>query len=58
MQYSAGRKEAVLRKMLPPHNRSIPEIAKQEGISEPTLYNWCKEGNLIVADHVTLSCLI
>jgi transposase-like protein len=42
MQYSAERKESVLRKMLPPHNRSIPEIAKEEGISEPTLYNWRK----------------
>jgi transposase-like protein len=43
MQYSAERKEAVLRKMLPPHNKSIPEIAKEEVISEPALYNWRKE---------------
>lgn len=43
MGYSAERKEAVIRKMLPPHNRSVPEIAKEEGISEATLYNWRKE---------------
>jgi len=43
MRYSAERKEAVLKKMLPPHNKSVPEIAKEEGISEPTLYIWRKE---------------
>lgn len=40
MKYSQERKEAVLRKMMPPHNRSISQLAKEEGISEPTLYNW------------------
>jgi len=30
MRYSAERKEAVLKKMLPPHNRSIREIAEEE----------------------------
>lgn len=40
MRYSAERKEAVLRKMLPPNNRSIREIAAEEGVSEATLYNW------------------
>jgi len=43
MRYSTERKEAALKKMLPPHNKSVPEIAKEEGISEPTLYNWRKE---------------
>jgi transposase-like protein len=26
--------------MLPPHNRPLAELAKEEGISEGTLYNW------------------
>ena len=43
MGYPAERKEAVLKKMLPPHNRSIPDLADEEGISEATLYNWRKE---------------
>lgn len=43
MKYSKERKEAVLKKMLPPHNKSVPVIAEEEGISEPTLYNWRKE---------------
>jgi transposase-like protein len=29
--------------MLPPNSRSIRELAQEEGISEPTLYNWRKE---------------
>lgn len=43
MKYSQERKESVLRKMMPPHNRSISQLAKEEGISEPTLYNWRNE---------------
>ena len=43
MGYSAERKEAVLKKMLPPNNKTVPELAKEEGISEGTLYNWRNE---------------
>lgn len=39
MGYPTERKEAVLKKRLPPQNQSIPELAKEEGISEGTLYN-------------------
>jgi transposase-like protein len=39
-RYSEERKEVVLRKMLPPHNRSLKALALEEGISEATLYNW------------------
>lgn len=44
MRYPPKRKEAVLRKMMPPHNRSIKRLAQEEGISEATLYNWRKHG--------------
>lgn len=43
MRYSPERKEAVLKKMLAPHNRSLRELATEEGISEATLYNWRKQ---------------
>ena len=43
MGYSQERKEAVLKKMLPPNNMAIAELAKQEGISEATLYGWRKQ---------------
>lgn len=43
MGYSLERKEAVLKKMLPPNNQSITSLAKEEGISDATLYNWRKQ---------------
>ena len=53
MRYSPERKEAVLRKMMPPHNRSIRELAREEGISESTLFNWrrqARDKGLLLAD--------
>jgi transposase-like protein len=40
MKYSQERKEAVLKKMLPPTNQPIAQLSKSEGIAEATLYNW------------------
>ena len=42
MSYPNERKEAVLKKMLPPQSQSIPVLATAEGISEATLYAWRK----------------
>ncbi len=39
-RYSEERKAAVLKKLLPPHNKTVPEVAAEERISEATLYNW------------------
>ena len=36
----AERKHAILRKLLPPHNLSVAELARQEGIHTSTLYVW------------------
>lgn len=41
-RYAAERKDALLRKLLPPHNLSVAELARQEGMSEQTLYDWRK----------------
>jgi len=30
--YSEERKAAVLKKMLPPHNQSVAEVSREEGI--------------------------
>lgn len=43
MGYPLERKEAVLKKMLPPNNISMTELSKEEGISDATLYNWRKQ---------------
>ena len=40
MGYPKERKEVVLKKLLPPENKTIKELAKEEGISEGTLYSW------------------
>jgi transposase len=40
--YSAERKEAALRRMLPPESLHIPVLAKETGIPEATLYTWRK----------------
>src|SRR5690606_22986453 len=45
-RYSLERKEAVLKKMLPPHNLPVAELARQEGISDVTLYAWRKEAKM------------
>lgn len=39
-RYSLERKEAVLKKLLPPENQSVPVVSEAEGISQATLYNW------------------
>ena len=41
-RYSDERKAAVLKKLLPPMNRSVASVATEEGISDATLYSWLK----------------
>ncbi len=41
--YSAERKEAILNKLLPPYNKSVASVAREEGVAEQTLYNWRKQ---------------
>ena len=41
--YSPERKQAVIAKMLPPINTSVPELSAKEGICAATLYYWRKQ---------------
>ena len=41
--YPAERKQAVLAKLCPLNNRSVREVAAEEGISEATLYAWRRQ---------------
>jgi len=43
MKYSKRLKETALRKILPPENRSVLDVAREMGISEQTIYNWKKQ---------------
>ena len=38
--YSAERKEAILRQMMPPTNKLVSELAREHGIAAQTLYTW------------------
>jgi transposase-like protein len=42
-RYSQERKAAVLKKLLPPHNRTVVSVAAEEGIADVTLYKWLKQ---------------
>lgn len=56
MAYPAERKEAILRKLLPPMNKTVAEVSREEGISTHTLYNWrdqVKQTGLAVAGKTT-----
>lgn len=39
-RYSPERKAAILKTLLPPENRSVREVANEEGIHFQTLYSW------------------
>jgi len=44
--YSPERKEAVIKKMMPPINTPVSQLSKETGISEACLYNWRKQAKL------------
>ena len=53
MRHSAGVKQAVLRKVLPPESRSVHSVSKETGISEQTIRNWIEQvrnGTLDISD--------
>jgi len=41
-RYSEERKQAVIRKMMPPLNTPIAQLIEDTGISDCTLYTWRK----------------
>ncbi|HEY5714926.1 MAG TPA: transposase [Psychromonas sp.] len=55
-RYSPERKEAVLRKVLPPQSRSVSEVANEEDIPYNTLYTWLKtvQNNGVIMPNSTL----
>jgi transposase len=46
-RYSQEQKEAIVKRMMPPNNESVAQIAKEEGITEGTLYKWRKEARTV-----------
>ena len=41
--YSKEFKESVIKKMMPPNAVSVPQLCKETGVSDVTLYKWRKE---------------
>ena len=46
MKYSQERKQAVLGRLAPPHQRTVKDVAAEEGISPATLYHWRQQARL------------
>lgn len=46
MAYPQERKEAILKKLLPPINQSAAEVAREEGISVQTIYSWRNQARI------------
>lgn len=44
--YSPERKAAVIARMLPPHNQSIYQLSRKEGIPANTLYGWRSQAGI------------
>ena len=42
-RYSEDFKCSIMTKMMPPHNKSVAEIARETGLSEGTLHKWKKQ---------------
>ena len=57
MKYSKRIKSSVMKKILPPENRSVLEVAKEMGISDQTIYNWKRmaENGTLALDAETIS---
>ncbi len=43
MKYTTTFKKAVLRKVLPPENRSVHSVSKEMGIGEITIHRWISQ---------------
>ena len=46
MKYSQERKQAVLAKLAPPHQRTVKDVTAEAGISPATLYHWREQARL------------
>lgn len=47
IRYSEEQKASIVKRMMPPYNETVAKIAKEEGISDVTLYKWRKEARTV-----------
>ena len=51
MRYSLAFRNSVLKKVLPPENRGVYQVATEAGVSPITIHSWMskvKEGKLVL----------
>ncbi|WP_262145201.1 transposase, partial [Serratia ficaria] len=48
--YSPERKAALIARMMPPHNQSVVQLARSEGIPANTLYAWRTQAGVGAAE--------
>ena len=57
-RYSQEFKYSIIKKMMPPENKSVGEISRETGLSEGTLHKWKKEAKakgFVITDGETRS---
>lgn len=42
-RYSEKFRNSIILKMMPPHNQSVADLAKETGLSKAALYKWKRE---------------
>lgn len=47
-KYSEEFKYSIVKKMMPPENQSVSQIARETSLSEATLFKWKKQAELRV----------
>ena len=52
MRYSRSVKIGILKRVLPPENKSIRSTSKETGISEQTIRSWIKQSKIGIFDSV------
>jgi len=45
-RYSEERKQAIIKRMIPPGNTPVSQLVEETGISDCTLYTWRKEARM------------
>ncbi|WP_262144014.1 transposase [Serratia ficaria] len=51
--YSPERKAALIARMMPPHNQSVVQLARSEGIPANTLYAWRTQAGVGAAESLS-----
>ncbi|MCP1118684.1 hypothetical protein [Robbsia andropogonis] len=49
MKYAEERKEAILKKLLAPHIRSVVDVSREEGISGLRPFNYAKQHRAVAS---------